>query len=299
MKRFLKVLSFVLAVVMMLGAFASCDSEKTGDKDEYESSKKESSVESSENISAVSDSSDETSGTESEIPEPMKDLVFGTYAEYPPFAFVAGGNGIIGKYDGIDIAIAKQIGEDIGMNPVIKSLQFDDILPSLKDESIDIAISALTLDSERAKTYACSIPYYDATQVMVVKKGSDISGVSDIAAKRIAAVKDSFGEFYFKMVCGYNYSEFDSTSDAVRQVADGNCDVVLVDMTLAEKYVSDDDSLEIVKDSSEFDEEKFCIIVKKGNTELLEQINRSLEKMLEDGDIGKWAIRYLEQNILI
>ena len=41
------------------------------------------------------------------------EIKFGTNAEFPPFEFVTA-SGVIGEYDGIDMAIAKQIGEETG-----------------------------------------------------------------------------------------------------------------------------------------------------------------------------------------
>ena len=54
-------------------------------------------------------------------------LVFGTNAEFPPFEFVSS-NGLIDQYDGIDIAVAKKIGDDNGMAVKIENMEFDSLL---------------------------------------------------------------------------------------------------------------------------------------------------------------------------
>lgn len=59
-------------------------------------------------------------------------LTFGTNAEFPPFEFVAG-TGVIDQYDGIDMAIAKQIAEDNGMTAAIENMEFDSLLVALQN----------------------------------------------------------------------------------------------------------------------------------------------------------------------
>ena len=63
---------------------------------------------------------------------------------------------------------------------------------------------------------------------------------------------------------------------------------------LKEKYVKDNPNLKIVEDKDAFEAEEYGIAVKKGNTELLDQINKSVEKMLSDGSISEWSASYSE-----
>ena len=96
-------------------------------------------------------------------------IVFGTNAEFPPFEFV-GGQGVIGQYDGIDMAIAKQIGTDIGKEATINNMEFDSLLLALQNGQVDAVIAGMTVTDEREEAVDFSIPYYSATQVMIVKQ---------------------------------------------------------------------------------------------------------------------------------
>ena len=71
------------------------------------------------------------------------------------------------------------------------------------------------------------------------------------------------------------------------------CDVV-IDSATAQKYISDNEGLKIVEDAEAFEAEEYGIAVKKGNTELLNKINASIEKMLADGTISELAVKYSE-----
>lgn len=48
--------------------------------------------------------------TAAETSAAIDKIVFGTNAEFPPFEFISSTGGAIGEFDGIDMAIAKQIG---------------------------------------------------------------------------------------------------------------------------------------------------------------------------------------------
>ena len=59
-------------------------------------------------------------------------ITFGTNAEFPPFEYVTS-SGVIGEFDGIDMAIAKQIAEDNGMTAKMENMEFDSLLVALQN----------------------------------------------------------------------------------------------------------------------------------------------------------------------
>ena len=221
------------------------------------------------------------------------DLVFGTNAEFPPFEFVSS-NGVIGEYDGIDMAIAKNIAEQNGYTAKIENMEFDSLLVALQNGKIDATIAGMTVTDERAEKVDFSIPYYTATQVMIVKEGSDIKAAADMADKKIVVIQGYTGETCVQGM-GYEYEAFKKGSEAVLELVNGKCDVVVIDSATAQKYIKDNKGLVIVEDSTAFEAEEYAIAVKKGNTELLNKINASIQKMLDDGTISELGVKYTEE----
>ena len=224
--------------------------------------------------------------------EETKTIKFGTNAEFPPFEFISA-NGVIGEFDGIDIAIAKQIADENGMEAVIENMEFDSLLLALSNGQIDATIAGMTIDEKRAKAVDFSIPYYAATQVMIVKEDSDITKASDMADKKIVVIQGYTGESCVKNL-GYKYEAFKKGTEAVLELVNGKCDVVVIDSATAAKFVGDNEGLKIVEDSEAFAKEEYGIAVKKGNKELLDKINATVQKMLDDGTIAQLAIDYTE-----
>lgn len=221
-------------------------------------------------------------------------ITFGTNAEFPPFEYVTS-EGSIGEFDGIDMAIAKKIGEDLGKEAKINNMEFDSLLLALDNGQVDAVIAGMTVTDERKEAYDFSTPYYTATQVMIVKEDSDIQKASDMADKKIVVIQGYTGESCVQEM-GYKYEAFKKGTEAILELVNGKCDVVVIDSATAEKFVGDNQGLKIVEDTEAFADEKYAIAVKKGNTELLNQINASVQKLLDDGTISELSAKYLDMD---
>ncbi|MBQ4247692.1 MAG: transporter substrate-binding domain-containing protein [Ruminococcus sp.] len=257
MKKFVKVLSMTVAAAIMAVTFTAC--------------------------ADSSSSSDSKSGGS---------IKFGTNAEFPPFEYVVS-KGVIGEFDGIDMAIAKQIGEDNNKEAKIENMEFDSLLVALDNGKIDAAIAGMTVTDERKEKVDFSEPYYNAKQVMIVKEDSNIAKASDMSDKKIVVIQGYTGETCVKKL-GFSYQSFKKGTEAIMELVNGKCDVVVIDSATADKYVKDNKGLKVVEDNKEFENEEYAIAVKKGNKELLDQINKTIKKMKEDGKINELAAKYAD-----
>ena len=277
MRKATKTAALVLAMTMAVSALTACGSgaDKTTGADVTGTEN----AEAADNAAAVT----KTEGV----------LTFGTNAEFPPFEFVAA-SGVIDQYDGIDIAIAKQIAEENGMTAAIENMEFDSLLIALENGQIDAAIAGMTVTEDRKKSADFSIPYYTATQVMIVKEDSDIAAAADMADKKICVVQGYTGEICVQDM-GYSYEAFKKGTEAIMELVNGKCDVVVIDSATAQKYVNDNEGLKIVEDASAFESEEYAIAVKKGNTALLDMLNTAIETKLADGTISELGAKYTEE----
>ncbi|MDO4340950.1 MAG: basic amino acid ABC transporter substrate-binding protein [Eubacteriales bacterium] len=222
-------------------------------------------------------------------------LTFGTNPEFPPFEFITS-EGVIDTFDGIDMAIAKQIAEENDMEVKMESMEFDSLLVALQNGQVDAVIAGMTVTDERKEAVDFSTPYYTATQVMIVKEDSDIEKAEDMADKKICVIQGYTGETCVNEM-GYDYEAFKKGTEAVMELVNGKCDVVVIDSATAKQYVDDNEGLKIVEDPDAFASEEYAIAVQKGNTELLDKINTAIDKMLEDGTISELAAQYAEEDM--
>ncbi len=284
MKKTIKVLAASLAMVFAAASMAACGG-----------SNNSSSSASSSAASSASSSASSASEASSEAAAETKDngtIKFGTNAEFPPFESVVA-EGVIGEFDGIDMAVAKEIGERLGMEVSMENMEFDSLLVSLQNKQVDAVIAAMTVTDERKEAVDFSTPYYTATQVMIVKEDSDIAKASDMEGKKIAVVQGYTGETCVKDL-GYDYEAFKKGTECIMELLNGKCDVVVIDSATAQKYIEDNEGLKIVEDNDAFSSEEYAIAVNKDNKELLEKINSVIGEMLEDGTIAEYSAKYID-----
>ena len=296
MKKVKKAAVLVLAMLMMMSVLTACGgSAGTAGNEASENTGVAEDNTAADTDAAADDASAETADSASGITKQEGVITFGTNAEFPPVEFVAA-NGVIDQYDGIDMAIAKQIAEENGMTAAIENMEFDSLIIALANGQLDAVIAGMTITEERAEAVDFSTPYYTATQVMIVKEDSDIATAEDMADKKICVIQGYTGETCVKDL-GYDYEAFKKGTEAVMELVNGKCDVVVIDSATAQKYVDDNEGLKIVEDANAFESEEYAIAVQKGNTELLDMINKAINAKLADGTISEVSAQYINEGI--
>lgn len=290
MKKVTKTAALVLAMAMVISTLTACgdDSGATTDAAVTDEAAANDTAD-----TADADEAADTDAAQGTVTKTEGVMTFGTNAEFPPFEFVAG-TGVIDQYDGIDMAIAKQIAEENGMTAAIENMEFDSLLIALQNGQIDAVIAGMTVTEERKEAVDFSTPYYTATQVMIVKEDSDITAAADMADKKICVIQGYTGEVCVSDM-GYPYEAFKKGTEAVMELVNGKCDVVVIDSATAQKYVNDNEGLKIVEDAAAFEAEEYAIAVRKGNTELLDMINTAIDAKLADGTISELGVKYTEE----
>lgn len=219
----------------------------------------------------------------------------GTNAAFPPFEFTTS-QGLVGEFDGIDVAIAQKIAESMGKELVIEDMEFDGLVASVKTGKVDMAVAGMTATDERRQNVDFSDPYYIATQVMVVSPdNTSITKADDLKdGKKVGVVLGYTGDGIVTdtlQLADENITRANRGIDIVQDVKNGKLDAVVIDsatgVALAEK-----NGLKVVEDPETFESEEYAIAVKKGNTELLDSINKVLKEMKDNGEIAELAEKY-------
>lgn len=91
-------------------------------------------------------------------------LVVATNAEFPPFEYTEGSD-----FVGIDMEIAKLLADYLGKELVIKHMPFEAVCTSVSSKQCDIAMAGLTVDPDREKIINFSDSYYQASQKLIVR----------------------------------------------------------------------------------------------------------------------------------
>ena len=91
-------------------------------------------------------------------------LVVATNAEFAPWEYKEGN-----LYYGIDMEIAKLIADELGMELVVDDMYFNMVVGAVGKNGVDIAMSGITITTERQQVINFSTPYYTESIVVVCK----------------------------------------------------------------------------------------------------------------------------------
>lgn len=228
------------------------------------------------------------------------ELVMGTNAAFVPFEFVTS-NGLVGEFDGVDVAIAQKIAEKAGKTLKIEDMEFDGLVAAVSTGKVDFAAAGMSITEDRKQNVDFSVPYYTATQVMIVSADdAEITSAQNIAdgTKSVGVVLGYTGDNIVTKdlkVPEDKIVRANRAIDIAQDVVNGKLDAVVMDKTtgeeIAKKY-----GLKVVEDAEAFESEEYAIAVKKGNSELLKTINSVLTEMMDNGEIQQLVDKYSEKD---
>ncbi len=168
-----------------------------------------------------------------------------------------------------------------------KQMDFDNIVTQLQGSQIDLGISGFTYDEERVVEW--SNPYTATAQVAVLPKDSKIASAKDLEGKKIAAQTGATGENAAKAIKNANVVGMKNVQDIFNGLAANQYDAAIVDLAVAKNYVNSGNFKML--DGSLLDEKNY-IIAKKGNKEVIEKINKCIDKFLNSEDYNKLCDQY-------
>lgn len=276
MKKSVKILSVLMAIVLMIAAFAACGESTAKVKvidikltnEEYAFGVDKNQPELLEQVNAFIKEIKEdgtfkeicdkyfAGGTptpvESAKEDPSKDqLVVATNAAFEPFEYMDGD-----KYLGIDMEIAAALAKKLGKELVIKNMDFNAVCLSVGQHKCDIAMAGLTVSEKREEHVMFSDSYYEASQKVVVK-GDDttfdncktkedvekiLNGLDSTV--KIGGQDGTTGQFYVQGsedldFAGLNaeFVPYKNASLAIQDLINGNLNYVIVDEAPAEAIV--------------------------------------------------------------
>lgn len=223
-----------------------------------------------------------------EIKEKGK-IVLGTSADYPPYEFhkeINGKDTIVG----FDMDIAKAIAADLGVELEIKDMKFDGLLAALVADDIDFIVAGMVPKEERKKSVDFSVPYYQAEQKMLVKAtiADKLKSVADLKGMKIGAQKSTVQEDIANTkIEASEVKALSKITDLVLELKNDKIDGLVLVAPVAAAYAKQSPDL-AVPDITFGKEDGVAVAVNKGNTDLVDSINATLDKLMKDGTIDKF-----------
>lgn len=213
-------------------------------------------------------------------------LVMVAEATFPPYEFREGD-----RIVGIDVDIMTEVAREIGKELVVEDMSFDSVISAVQSGKADVAASGITVTEDRKRQIDFSVPYVEARQVIIVPGNSAIKGRDDLKGKRIGVQHGTTGDAYVTK----NIQEperFPNGALAVAALNAGKIDVIVIDGEPAKIFADRHKNLLILPEPLTVEE--YAIAIRKGNSELLEQVNRVIRQLKENGGMAAIRAKYIK-----
>lgn len=215
-----------------------------------------------------------------------KQIIMITEAGFAPYEYYENGEIV-----GVDIAIAQEIAKELGKELIVKDVSFDFLINEIKSGKADFAAAGISITTERQKEVDFSIEYTISNQVVVVNKNSSINNFSDIANKKISVqlgtVADMYANEKYPNATIITQKKYLASAEDVKS---GKADCIIMDELPAQELIKANPELKIL-DGILF-KDSYGMIVKKGNKELLETINKVLQRLIDENKIEEYILEY-------
>jgi polar amino acid transport system substrate-binding protein len=223
-------------------------------------------------------------------------IIVGTAANYPPFEYYDQ-NFEIG---GLDIAIIQEIGRRLGLDVELRDMAFDGLGNALQVNQIDLAISAISVTSERAQFVDFSNVYYVSSDALLADDESSIdrlSTIEEVSGLRIGVESGTVYENWARtnlveagILPASHVHEYKRIDDAIGDLAEGRIDLVALDMQPAQ-LAEEQGDVKVVAEG--ITPQQFAMAVPKGARTLLAEINQALFEMQNDGTLRSLIMEYI------
>jgi polar amino acid transport system substrate-binding protein len=216
----------------------------------------------------------------------------GTDASYAPFESQSDSGEIVG----FDIELMRAIAEKGGFEVRFVDTPWNGLFDALGRGERDLLVSAIAITDERKQTMDFSDPYFDAVQLIAVRRDSKVARFADLKPLKVGVQNGTSGDEAVSELLGatsIDIVRFESTPLALKELEAGKVDAVVADSGVVAHYLADNPGgmLRTVSDAR-FVPDRYGIAVHKGHAELLAEVNKGLAAIRADGSYDRIYAKY-------
>jgi ABC-type amino acid transport substrate-binding protein len=200
------------------------------------------------------------------------------------------------KIVGLEADFARELAKDLGKSLHMVEYDWEDLIPALMANEIDIIMSGMSITRLREVRIAFTIPYFKSGLMALIRREDAArfsTGLFSLTtSSAIGAIKDTTSEYFVET----NYGSvkkmlFSNTKPAVKALIDKRIDMFIYDAPLILYLASENETRGLTALFTLFTEEYLAWGVRKDNKELLESANNFLRTANSDGRLQQ-MIKY-------
>ncbi|MDQ0114155.1 basic amino acid ABC transporter substrate-binding protein [Paenibacillus harenae] len=192
------------------------------------------------------------------------------------------------KITGFDIDFLEAVMKEADLTYKVEHIGWDPMLTEVQSgDNFAAGISSISITDERKQSYDYSIPYFESTNMIMVKEDSPVQGAVDLKDKKVAVQSSTTAETLMVGIMGGDNPDlkrFDSNAVALLELDTGGVDAVVADIAIVREYLKNnpDKKFKGILDPEHFAPEFYGILFPKGS-ELKAKLDPAIKAILENG----------------
>ena len=213
-------------------------------------------------------------------------LTLCTNVAFPPYEFYGDGD----EPTGIDIEIAKAIGEKLGYDIEVVDIEFAQCIPGVQSGKYDFSAAGMTVTEERKEMVQFTDTYATGIQVVIGPEDCEMTSLDDFVeangSVKIGAQMATTGDLYTT----WDYEDegkgtvdrYATGAAAVQALLSGKVDCVVIDNEPAKNFVAQNEGLKIL--DTAYAVEDYAMAFAK-DSPIYEEFNATLAELIADGTV--------------
>lgn len=221
------------------------------------------------------------------IPPDKNVLRVGVTANSPPLIFRQEN-----KIVGLEADLARALAKYLAKTPRFVEIQWEDQIPALLENRIDIIMSGMTITPLREVRISFSIPYFESGQLALIRRMDAArysTGLFSLTtSSAIGVIKDTTGEYFVEtQFSSVKKKVYTNPRAAVKDLIDKEIDMFIYDGPMVLYLASENENNGLTALFSRLTREYLAWGIRKDNKELLDSANNFLRAADESGELNK------------
>ena len=197
---------------------------------------------------------------------------------------------------GYDVEVAKAIADKLGVGVTFVEGEFDGLLAGVDAGRYDMVVNGVTVDEERSEKYDFSVPYAYNRTAVIVAGGSGIEKMEDLEGKQTA---NTISSIYAKVAekYGATVTPVDDLNQTFELLLNGRIDATLNDEVAYYDYMKQHPEADLHIACLDAEMTQVAIPMPKGETALVEAVNKALSELAEEGKLTELSVKYIGSDI--
>lgn len=223
-----------------------------------------------------------------------KSIALGIPTDYPPYGYM----GPDFKPTGVDVATAQLIADKLGVKADFVPVSTPNRIPYLQSKKIDLIVSALGKNEERAKVIDFTVSYAPFFQAVFGPKNVEIKSFDDLGGKTLAVTRGTIQDDALQGLAPktLKIQRFEDDNATMAAFMSQQTQFVAIGAAVAAAALQKNPKVQaeyklLIKDSPNY------IGVRKGETELLNKVNEILRTAKQDGTLNSYSQKWLGRDM--